>query len=87
MIIYFIYFLVPGATGPMPLNNFLVMSLFIAFAFAMFFMRPSNMRNSDGDSKPHGNGAVSVYLHMTTKRVTSVFLHCTLSNNKFYYPI
>lgn len=44
----------PGASGQMNTNFFLMMSLFLIFAMAMYFMRPTSMRGNDADMKPHG---------------------------------
>lgn len=55
-------FLVPGSSNQTPTDSFLMMSLFIVFAMAMYFMRPRTLRNySDADAKPFGGGAVSKY--------------------------
>lgn len=37
-----------------PNNNFLMVSLFVAFVVAMFMMRPTRLRNGE-DSKPFNN--------------------------------
>ncbi|GLV32555.1 uncharacterized protein CBL_00735 [Carabus blaptoides fortunei] len=50
--------MLPGSSNQTPADSFLMMSLFIVFALAMYFMRPRTLRNySDADAKPFGGGA------------------------------
>lgn len=53
---------VDRSSNQTPTDSFLMMSLFIVFAMAMYFLRPRTLRNySDADAKPFGGGAVSKY--------------------------
>lgn len=43
-----------------PASSFLVMSLLVAFALAMFMMRPSSLRSAPQDSKPPRSQGVRI---------------------------